>query len=227
MIFAKKMKPGEKIKELIAERGIKQKELPELLGFSKGYVSQIVNNVRKPSRNFWVRLMLSLKLKPDDILLDEALCTPDTEEPYERKEVFVEVRYCPNINLLDKDWSQESAKCPSISIPVSAAPLAPRVGHSYIMIKAAEETGMDPTISTGDLVMIDLTDTGIRERKVYLVKYKEGLLFRYVTRIEEAGVKGYFLNARDPAFGTVFLKEDIEEKDLILGQALWVFKPLK
>lgn len=62
------MEPGERIREFREKKGIDQKDFAEMLGFSRGYISQIENGIRKPSREFLKKLNEVFGISSDYIL---------------------------------------------------------------------------------------------------------------------------------------------------------------
>lgn len=61
------MERHERIKDLRERKGLTQEEVAELVGCSKGYVSQIENKVRKPSIEFVEKFSEALHVSTDYI----------------------------------------------------------------------------------------------------------------------------------------------------------------
>ena len=216
------MKPGERIKQFRESKGLKQGEFAESLGYSQGFVSEIECGKAKLSRHFLEQLMQVYAISADYILSTQ----PEVENGSlpEQKEVTVSIRYYPDLDLLDKNLYPNFTKCPVILVPISARALKPRVGHSYIMV-VAQHDGMNPVISPGDIIVVDLDDKEIREKRVYLIKYENEFLFRYVTRYRSKAMSGFFLNAQEPSVGTHFVEEGTGG-DILFGRVVWVCKLL-
>lgn len=219
------MDPGKKIKKFRESKGLRQDEFAVAIGYSQGFLSEIERGAKPVSRHFLEQIMQVYGISADYILsTDKDL---ERHKKPERKEIFVSIKFLPDLKLVDRNWP-DLKKCPTILVPMSAtraSTIKGRIDHSYIMVIAGQD-GMNPLISKGDLVVIDLDDKEVRERSVYLVKYKDRFLFRYVTLFSGQGVKGYFLNAQEAAMGTSFVPISDKVRDIILGRVLWVCKPL-
>ena len=97
------MKPAERIKKIMDDKGLDQGQMATALGISQGYLSQVQIGIREPSREFLKKMNLVYGISSDYILYGDEKETgyKKVKEPplvYERRLP----QNAPNRKIIDK-----------------------------------------------------------------------------------------------------------------------------
>lgn len=203
----------DRLKGLLEERGISQRELARRLGLSNVSVNQWVKGVAKPSRDTVPELCSVLGVTPSYLLYGDAM------DP--AAQLSIRDADTVSIPLLDV-----RAACGNGFFNVAASLIrfvqvsveflrryCASANLSALHIITAAGDSMEPTLSDGDAVIIDSSDQRITRDGLYAVRLGESILVKRIQILPD----GFSMISDNPRYPPVHVKAF--EDASIIGRA--------
>ncbi len=184
---------GKKIKKLRQKRELTQKNIAEILDVSTSYIGQVERGKCGLSEE---------KIKKLEEIFTEKIIVSEVDDWIDIP--LMSVSSAAGTGYLNYQEKQVD----TIKLPKSVI----GSNHSKHAIKVAGDS-MSPTIKDGDLVIIDLSDTEIRESKIYVFCTQYGCLIKRL----KPTTQGIEIYSDNPAFNREITDPD---KIRVIGRVI-------
>lgn len=206
---------GEKIKKLRLKQGLKQKDLAKLLGITPQAISGWERGVTYPQVELYDAISKILDISKNVLFFDEVDKNEDRELSVRVIEVpfFSEVQVAAGNGSLNDDFSSATEFYP---LPYELFKY--RNIKELVCVYCCGDS-MEPVITNGSILAVDLSENTICDGKIYLVNI-HGLLRVKILFVEARGIVIKSYNNQYPDERIEFDElDDLTFK--ILGKVIW------
>lgn len=233
---------GRRIKEYRISQGLKVAEFAKKIGISQGSLSNIENGISKPSSDTISSIVRNTDVDPMWLLVSEYEGTaqraaegvyyPDrhqmseTQRPDE-KGVVGEFIHIPRYEVAASAGGGAVVNSEQVVDYLSFRSEWVRntLGVSVMDLALISVIGdsMEPTLSEGDIVLLDMTTRSVLDGSIYALQLNGGLLVKRIQRKIDGSVVVKSDNAR---YDTETVSEDKADRLKIIGRVVWVGRRL-
>lgn len=210
---------GERVKAARKERGMTQGDLGKALGVVQSVVSDIENGKLKswPTHRNAIRRILNKPLSYFEP--DEADLPPETDVSADLSNVVMLPEY--DVRLSAGDGFYVGAETTKREWPYPRFLVVDQLGVSPNHATVQEVIGdsMEPTLSSGDYVLIDMNDTRIGLPGIFAVWDGDALVCKRVERIPGSEPREVRIKSDNPLHGEYRVAE---EQVRIIGRIRWI-----
>ncbi|WP_436357336.1 S24 family peptidase [Brevundimonas sp. CEF1] len=210
---------GERVKAARKERGMTQGELGKALGVVQSVVSDIENGKLKswPTHRNAIRRVLGKPLSYFEP--EESDLPPETDVHADLSNVVMLPEY--DVRLSAGDGFYVGAETTKREWPYPRFLVVDQLGMSPGNATVQEVIGdsMEPTLSSGDYVLIDLNDSRIGLPGIFAVWDGDALVCKRVERIPGSEPRQVRLKSDNPLHGEY---QVAEEQVRVVGRVRWI-----
>ena len=210
---------GERVKAARKERGMTQGELGKALGVVQSVISDIENGKLKswPTHRNAIRRVLGKPLSYFEP--EESDLPPETDAHADLSNVVMLPEY--DVRLSAGDGFYVGAETTKREWPYPRFLVVDQLGMSPGNATVQEVIGdsMEPTLSSGDFVLIDMNDTRIGLPGIFAVWDGDALVCKRVERIPGSEPRQVRIKSDNPLHGEYQVPED---QVRIVGRIRWI-----